>query len=222
MYIDKHYPFEMIPLKYPLTSFSDFLDFQTLSIHYNQIYKGYIDELNKNLQDLKNLQTLSLDEILFNENLIPTTKRTKTIYAASGAYNHQIIFESMTPNPIVQISPKLKMAIEKKYQSLNNFYQEFKKACLNLNGCGFVFLVCDKDGKVAIEQVLGNKTTVKANLCPIFGIDMFEHAYYLKYKNDKKTYVEQWLKYICFEYANNEYEECLKAIELNKKQEPKF
>ena len=48
MYIDKHYPFEMIPLKYPLTSFSDFLDFQTLSIHYNQIYKGYIDELNKN------------------------------------------------------------------------------------------------------------------------------------------------------------------------------
>ena len=51
MYIDKHYPFEMIPLKYPLTSFSDFLDFQTLSIHYNQIYKGYIDELNKNLQD---------------------------------------------------------------------------------------------------------------------------------------------------------------------------
>ena len=75
---------------------------------------------------------------------------------------------------------------------------------------------------VAIEQVLGNKTTVKANLCPIFGIDMFEHAYYLKYKNDKKTYVEQWLKYICFEYANNEYEECLKAIELNKKQEPKF
>ena len=81
MYIDKHYPFEMIPLKYPLTSFSDFLDFQTLSIHYNQIYKGYIDELNKNLQDLKNLQTLSLDEILFNENFIPTTKRTKTIHS---------------------------------------------------------------------------------------------------------------------------------------------
>lgn len=55
MYIDKHYPFEMIPLKYPLTSFSDFLDFQTLSIHYNQIYKGYIDELNKKFTRFKKI-----------------------------------------------------------------------------------------------------------------------------------------------------------------------
>lgn len=216
MNIDKHYPFEVTPLNYSLTSFEEFLDFQTLSIHYNQIYTTYVNNLNDLIKNNSTLTKISLDEILFNPTIIPLPIREKVINNASGAYNHDIIFQSMTPNPLVQICPKLKSAIEKKYGSLNNFYLEFKKAALNLSGCGFIFLVCDEFGNVKIENVKGNTTTVGLNLCPIFGLDMFEHAYFLKYKNDKKNYVENWLKYINYDYANNEYNECLKAIEKNK------
>lgn len=216
MYIDKHYPFEMITLKYPLSGFENFLDFQTLSIHYNQLYKGYLDNLNKYLEKLPNLQKLSLDEILFNENLIPKKYQEKVMNAASGVYNHQEYFNSITPNPTVMISSNLKKAIEKKYGSLNNFYQEFKKAALELPGCGFVYLACDKKGDVLITSVTGNKTTVPLNLCPLITLDMFEHAYYLKYKNNKKDYIDNFLKYICYDFVNKEYEECLKAIDAQK------
>lgn len=213
MYIDKHYPFEMIPLNYSLTSFEDFLDFQTLSIHYNQIYKEYVENLNQLLSNETALQGLSLDEILFNESILPIHKKDEIIKNASGAYNHQIIFQSMTPNPIVMVSTNLKHAIEKKYHSMHEFYQKFKDACMSIGNCGFVFLVCDKAGNISIVKKKGNITTVPDNLCPILGIDLFEHAYYLKYHHNIKAYVDNWMKYICFEYANHEYEECLKAIE---------
>lgn len=213
MYIDKHYPFEMIPLNYSLTSFEDFLDFQTLSIHYNQIYKEYLENLNQLLATEPTLQNLSLDEILFNEAILPTPKKDEIIKNASGVYNHQIIFQSMTPNPIVMVSTNLKNAIEKKYHSMHEFYQKFKDACMSIGNCGFVFLVCDQSGNISIVKKKGNTTTVPDNLCPILGIDLFEHAYYLKYRHNIKAYVENWMKYICFEYANQEYDACLKAIE---------
>lgn len=213
MYIDKHYPFEMIPLNYSLTSFEDFLDFQTLSIHYNQIYKEYLENLNQLLATEPTLQNLSLDEILFNESILPTSKKGEIIKNASGVYNHQIIFQSMTPNPIVMVSTNLKNAIEKKYHSMHEFYQKFKDACMSIGNCGFVFLVCDQSGNISIVKKKGNTTTVPDNLCPILGIDLFEHAYYLKYRHNIKAYVENWMKYICFEYANQEYDACLKAIE---------
>ncbi len=212
MFIDKHYPFEMIPLSYSLSGFSDFLDFQTLSIHYNQIYQAYVEKLNQLLKDNPSLQNLSLDEILFNEALMPKKIKDDLIEVGGGVYNHQIIFNSVTPNPHVSISPLLKKAIEKEYQSLNNFYQAFKQACLNHHECGFVFLVCDQNGDVKIRKTNGNLTTVKDNLYPLLGIDLFEHAYFLKYKHQKKAYVDNFLKYICFEFANQEYEACLKAI----------
>ncbi len=212
MYIDKHYPFEMIPLNYTLTSFEDFLDFQTLSIHYNQIYKEYLEKLNAILSKEEQLQNLSLDEILFNEKIINSKIKDELITNASGVYNHQIIFQSITPNPIVMPSTKLKNAIEKKYHSMHEFYQKFKDACLTIGNCGFVFLVCDESGDVSIVKIKNGLTTVPLNLCPIIGIDMFEHSYYLKYRHNIKEYVDNWLKYICFDYANKEYDECLYAI----------
>ncbi len=212
MYIDKHYPFEMVGLDYSLTSFEPFLDFKTLSIHYNQIYNGYIKTLNKYLKDFPDLQTLCLDEILFNETLIPLSVREKVINSASGVYNHQIVFKSITPNPIVQISKNLKEAIEAKYKTLNNFYNEFKSAAVGLSGCGYVFLVCDKNKNVFIESVKGNTTTVKKNLCPLLALDLFEHSYFLKYNANKEEYIKEWFKYINFDYVNNEYDECIRSI----------
>ncbi|CDD22267.1 MAG: Fe-Mn family superoxide dismutase [Bacilli bacterium] len=215
MSLTNHYPFATIPLNYNLTSFEDFLDFQTLSIHYNQIYKEFVDDLNFILSTEISLQKLTLDEILFNEKILSPFRKNDIIKYAGGVYNHQIVFRSITPNPIVSICPELKKAIENKYKTMRDFYLEFKKACLAMTTCGYVFLVCDEKCQVSIKTVYGNDTTVPDNLCPILGIDMFEHAYYLKYKHNVKEYVENWFKYICFEYANNQYKECLKIVNSN-------
>lgn len=214
MNITQHYPFEMESLNYSLTSFEPFLDYKTLSIHYNQIYNAYIENLNKYLANLKDLHHLCLDEILFNETIIPLNLREKIINNASGVYNHQIVFNSITPNPIVQISSKLKKAIEKKYKSLHNFYKEFKDLATSLSGCGYIFLVCNKNGDVSLEVIEGNKTTVKKNLCPILGLDLFEHAYFLKYNANKNDYIKEWFKYINYDFVNSRYNECLNCINL--------
>ena len=132
MYIDKHYPFEMVKLDYSLTSFEPFLDFKTMSIHYNQIYKNYVEKLNNALNGLDTLHSLCLDELLFNDMLIPISKRELVVNNASGAYNHQIIFQSITPNPVVKISNFLKTAIEKKYKCLNNFFVEVASSVSSL------------------------------------------------------------------------------------------
>lgn len=218
MYIDKHYPFEMMPLKYNLSNFDDYLDFTTLSIHYNHIYKDAVDRLNNLLKDSPNLQALSIDEILFNQSYVPSSKRAKIERAAGSVYNHQIIFNSVTPNPITLPSNKLKLAIEKKYKSIPNFLHEFKQTALDLYGSGFVFLVCNNKGDVFIYPTNNHATTVPFDFYPIIGIDMWEHAYYLKYKNRKADYLDAWAKYIDWDYANNEYCDCLKAIEDAKKE----
>ena len=130
MSLTNHYPFATIPLNYNLTSFEDFLDFQTLSIHYNQIYKEFVDDLNFILSTEISLQKLTLDEILFNEKILSPFRRNDIIKYAGGVYNHQIVFRSITPNPIVSICPELKKAIENKYKTMRDFYLEFKKANL--------------------------------------------------------------------------------------------
>ena len=118
MSLTNHYPFATIPLNYNLTSFEDFLDFQTLSIHYNQIYKEFVDDLNFILSTEISLQKLTLDEILFNEKILSPFRKNDIIKYAGGVYNHQIVFRSITPNPIVSICPELKKAIENKYKTM--------------------------------------------------------------------------------------------------------
>ena len=212
MYIDKHYPFEMMPLKYKLTDFDDYLDFNTLSIHYNHIYKNAIDDLNNLLKDMPALQDISLDEILFNQSFTPISKRTKIERLAGSVYNHQIIFNSVTPTPSNLVNGKLKEAIEKKYKSVDNFKKEFKTIANDLYGAGFVFLVCNNKGDVFIYPTSNNSTTVPFDFYPIIGIDMWEHAYFLKYRCLKDTYITSWLNHINWNYASTEYSDCLKAI----------
>lgn len=211
MNIDKHYPFSLIKLDYNLSGFSNFLDFQTMSIHYNQIYKEYVDNLNELIKDEPVLQNLTIEEILFNKEIIPLDKRNDVLKNAGGVYNHEIIFQSITPNPLVIISPQLRYAIEKKFQTTKNFFDEFVKLCLKTT-CGYVFLVCDQNGDVSLKSIQGTNTTVPDNLCPLFGIDLFEHAYYLNYFHNVKDYVDNFLKYINFDFVNTRFFECISSI----------
>ena len=113
MYIDKHYPFEMIPLKYSLTSFSDFLDFQTLSIHYNQIYKGYIDELNKNYKVYT----------IIKESIIGLSGFVSIVFLYYEKYTGAIITNAISTLSII---------LENIFK-FNNYEQKIKKTQSNVN-----------------------------------------------------------------------------------------
>lgn len=205
MYIDKHYPFEMIPLDYSLNQ--TFLDFQTLSIHYNQIYYEEVEKLNNYLEKNVMLQNLSLDELLFNENLYDE----KVLSLLGSVYNHQLYFNSLSKE-LTKPSNVLLKALNKHFSSLENFYKIFKEKALSLDICGFVFLVCDNKGNLTITTKKGYLSPVKDNLCPILGLDLFEHAYFLQYKKQKEAYIDDFLKQINFDFVSKQYENCLKAI----------
>lgn len=213
MYIDSHYPFQMLPLKYEFGDLSPVLSYETLCNHYTKHYQNYLNKLNNVLAKYPNYQTFSLDELLFNSNVLPSEVAKDITYNAGGVYNHQIYFESMTPSSKGLIDCRLKDAIIQSFKSVDNFFEEFKKISNSFIGSGYVFLVCNEHNILSLFPVINQDTTVPFNLCPLMCIDLWEHSYYLDYLSDRANYIDNWTKLINWEKVNEKYLECLKFIE---------
>ncbi len=211
MYKNDHYPFQMIKLPYEFFELSPFLSSENLKNHYLLYYQGYLNRLNNLLATNKDYQNLTLDELLFNSNLFPKEIAEEINYNAGGVHNHQLFFESMTSKSKLKNGP-LKEAIIKNFGSVEDFNLQFKKKAKELIGSGYLFLVCDEHGELSLFPCKNQDTPVPFNLCPILAIDLWEHAYYLDYLNNKDSYVENFLSYINFDYVESQFVECLKYI----------
>lgn len=213
MYIDSHYPFQMLPLAYDFDALCPTLSAETVSNHYLNHYQNYLNKLNAVLAKHPNYQTFSLDELLFNSNVLPAEDALEITYNAGGVYNHQIYFESMSPQKKGLVDCKLKEAIIDSFDSVENFLTEFVNAANRFNGSGYIFLVCNEHNVLSIFPVINQDTTVPFNLCPLMCIDLWEHAYYLDYGSDRSNYINNWLNLINWQKINDKYLECLKFID---------
>lgn len=212
MYKDDHYPFQMIKLPYEFSDLIPFLSFENLKNHYLLYYQGYLNRLNNILANYPDYQNLTLDELLFNSNLFPKEIANKINFNAGGVHNHQLFFESICKSSKLK-NGTLKDAIIKSFGSIPTFYEQFKEKANSLVGSGYLFLVCDSHGELSLFVTANQDTPVPFNLCPILAIDLWEHAYYLDYLNNRESYVENFLSHINYDYVENQYLECLKYIE---------
>lgn len=209
MNIFAHYPFEALPLPYPINSLEPFLDCQTLVTHYNEIYIPEIKRLNMLIKPYSNIYNWCLEELLFNLKSLPNELSIQIKSSLETVYNHQIYFYSFT-NQIVEPFPSpLISSIINKYQSIENFYQVFTKEAMLITG-GYLWLVCNELGEVMLYPSILEETTVEKNLYQIMGIDLWEHAYFNKYHTNKALYITMFLRHLNWNYLNNEYLECLK------------
>lgn len=179
--------YERIKLNY--TSLEPYIDNKTLDLHYNAHYKGYTDNLNKYLK--KHNYNYEYDPIYLAKNIdiLPMEDRDEILFNLGGYLNHSLYFYILTdkkksiPTPFIEI-------INKYFVSFDNFKNEFINIATELKGSGYTFLVLDKNNKLRIINTSNQDTPYYYGFIPIMTIDVWEHAYYLKYYNKRKDYLE--------------------------------
>lgn len=200
-------PFSPDPLGYDYVALEPYIDARTMEIHYSKHYKAYIDNLNKALpgSGYENHDIVSI---------IRSVEEKESVIRnnAGGYYNHSLFWKSLSPNQ-GKPSEKLERAIVSGFGSLEAFKNAFSKAALGIFGSGWVWLVLNKDKQLSIVTT-ANQDNPLMKWCPNPGIpllelDIWEHAYYLKYQNRRKDYVASFWNVVNWKEVNKNYDESL-------------
>lgn len=198
-------PFKMPGLAYQYNELEPFIDAQTMETHYSKHHLGYANKLNTALKDT-DLKTNTIQEILEKLDINNSALRNN----AGGYYNHNLFFEILSPKKNTKPSTTLSEAISRDFESFDNLKTKLSESATSLFGSGWVWLTVDKEGKLKISQTINQDNPLMSNATekgtPVLGIDVWEHAYYLKYKNKRADYIEGIFNVINWETVSNKYD----------------
>ncbi len=186
------YPYSLPPLPYPYDALEPYIDKMTMEIHHTKHHQGYINNLNSALEKYSEFHNLELEEILKNLNQLPEEIRTTVRNNGGGHYNHTLFWEIMKPNGGGEPKGKLKEEIEKNFGSFEEFKNLFSEIAIKHFGSGWAWLVITSDKKLKVYSLPNQDSPLMNGDIPIMGLDVWEHAYYLKYQNRRNEYVEAW------------------------------
>lgn len=197
--------FELKPLPYAYDALEPYIDKETMMLHHDKHEKAYLDNLNKAISKYPELYKMGIEGMLKDLNSVPEDIRETVKNNAGGVYNHEFFWSIMSPEQNQTPAGDLLKAINKDFQSFDNFKAKFKEAALGRFGSGWAFLVKDKDGKLSIISTANQDSPISQGLTPILGIDVWEHAYYLKYQNRRGDYIDNWWNVVNWKQAENNY-----------------
>lgn len=184
--------FQLPPLPYAPEALEPFIDAQTMTIHHGKHHAAYVNNLNAALEKHPELSGWSLDDLLIKLNEVPEDIRTVVRNHGGGHWNHTMFWEIMAPNAGGAPTGALANAINDTFGSFDAFKAEFEKAANGRFGSGWAWLVKKSDGGLAIVSTANQDNPLTDGLTPLMGIDVWEHAYYLKYQNRRPEYVTNW------------------------------
>ena len=193
--------YQTIKLPYDYDALEPVIDEQTVNIHYNKHHKKYAENLNNYIKDYK----IPLNQIPKRINEFQMQDRGQILYNAGGILNHDLYWQSLSDTPSLP-KGKLLNKINHDYGNFTNFKQTFINKSKNLVGSGYTFLVADNNGNLTIINLPNQETPLSYNLIPLFNIDLWEHSYYLKYKNERNNYIENIWNKANFDNASSIYE----------------
>lgn len=202
-----NFTFPSLPYNYD--ALEQFIDKTTMEFHYDKHFRGYYNNFIKAVE-ANNLNGKSLEEIFREVSKYPVGLRN----SGGGYYNHALFWEVMSPNGGGMPTGKLLQAINESFGSYENFVKEFEKAATTLFGSGWAWLAVDSSGKLFISQ-LPNQDNPLMDVAPkrgvpIFALDVWEHAYYLKYQNKRSDYVTNFWKVVNWSNVSERFEKALK------------
>ncbi|MFZ8847969.1 MAG: superoxide dismutase [Minisyncoccia bacterium] len=186
------YPYSLPQLPYPYDGLEPYIDKTTMEIHHTKHHQAYINNLNSALEKYPEFHNLELEEILRNLNQLPEEIRTAVRNNGGGHYNHSLFWEIMKPNGGGQPKGKLKEEIERNFGSFEEFKKLFSETAIKHFGSGWAWLVITSDKKLKVYSMLNQDNPLMNGDIPIMGLDVWEHAYYLKYQNRRAEYIEAW------------------------------
>ena len=201
--------YEALKLPYAFDELEPYIDAETLGIHYELIYKKYINNLNNLLKEINFQKDYTLVELVEHIDEIPIKIRGKVLYNLGGILNHNLYWLSMSPFKNKTPVLKLKEAIDNQFGSFENFKQAFIDSASLLEGSGYTFLVINENGELEIINTPNQETPYIYGVRPIMALDLWEHAYYLLYQNRRNEYIENFFNIVDFKEINKLYEELL-------------
>lgn len=183
---------ELPELPFPYEALEPHIDAETMRIHHDKHHAAYVNNLNAALEKAPDLQGKSTHELIQNLDLVPESLRAVVRNNAGGHLNHTIFWEIMTPGDSAPPSGTLGGAIDAAFGSFANFKTLFQDAGVKRFGSGWVWLVRALDGKLEIVSTPNQDNPLMDGLLPVLGNDVWEHAYYLRYQNQRPNYLEAW------------------------------
>jgi Fe-Mn family superoxide dismutase len=193
-------------LPYGYDELEPYIDQKTMEIHHQKHHGGYVSKLNAALESNPDLQSKSLEALLKDLNSIPENIRTAVRNNGGGHFNHTIFWNIMGPDGSKEPVGDLASAISKKFGSFSAFKEEFSSSAANRFGSGWAWLVLDKASNLAVVSTPNQDNPVSEGLKPIMGLDVWEHAYYLKYQNRRPEYIENWWNVVNWRVVSERYE----------------
>lgn len=178
-------------LPYDHDALEPYVSAKTLSYHHGKHHQGYVNKLNK-LIDGTPLQTMTLEEIIIRAR---ATASMDILNNAAQAWNHEFLWESMSPTGDSKPQGQIKEMIESDFGDIDRFKDEFRSAALSQFGSGWVWLVQD-GSKLRILTTGNADSPVATRMKPLLTLDVWEHAYYLDYQNERKRYVDAFLDHL--------------------------
>lgn len=201
--------FEHVKLPYAVDALEPHVDARTMEIHHGKHHATYVANLNAALEKYPDLQKKSLEELLSNLPAVPEAIRMAVRNNGGGVLNHNWFWGFMTPRSSGQPSGEVARAMDAKWGSLDNFKAEFKKAALGRFGSGWAWL-CLKDGQLAICSTPNQDSPIMKGVsdciaAPLLTLDVWEHAYYLKYQNRRADYIDAWWNVVNWDRVSELY-----------------
>jgi Fe-Mn family superoxide dismutase len=200
------YPFKLNPLPYKSDALAPVIDAETMLLHHDKHHQAYIDKLNAALENYAELHRTPLARLLADLDNLDESIRTTVRNNGGGHANHSMFWEIMGPPDSTKPKGALADAIKAQYGSLETFYDAFEKAGTGQFGSGWVFLSYDPAAKkLAIEALPNQDSPLMSGKQPLFGNDVWEHAYYLNYRNKRADYLKAWWKVLNWDAVESRF-----------------
>lgn len=203
--MENKYPYSLVPLPYPYDALEPNIDLETLHFHHDKHMKTYVENLNKVLEPYPELHNMTLLELLLNLDKVPDEIKTQVKNNGGGVFNHQLYFESMNVNGKKEPDGVLSEKLLVKFGSMENLKNEIKDKALAQFGSGYAWLVVNPDDDFMVVNLPNQETPLPLNLKPLLLVDVWEHAYYLKYQNRRAAYLDNWLSLIDWQVVEERY-----------------
>lgn len=192
-------------LPYEYAALEPHFDERTMKIHHTKHHQTYVNNTNDALKDFPELAKLDIDDLIQNLDKVPADKRTFLRNNAGGHANHSMFWNGL--KTATELKGELKSAIERDFASVENFKEIFEKAAATRFGSGWAWLVLKSDGKLAVvstanqDNPLMGESISGVSGYPILGLDVWEHAYYLKYENRRPEYIKAFWSVVNWDEA---------------------
>lgn len=197
---------ELPALPYSFDALEPHIDAQTMEIHHDRHHATYVNNLNDALSGHAALADKSVEELISNLDEVPESIRTAVRNNGGGHANHTLFWEILSPNGGGAPTGELAKAIDDAFGSFDQFKEAFADAAVKRFGSGWAWLVV-KDGSLAITSTANQDSPLMDGEQPILGLDVWEHAYYLKYQNKRPDYIAAFWNVVNWEEVNKRYQQ---------------